>query len=52
MPHTPPRLRLVAPIHRAFDDLRAAEEELVRQARRGHIFETDHLVLRERTHRF
>ena len=44
--HKPARPRPVAPLDRAFDNLKAAEEEAVRQIRTGHIFETDTLTLR------
>jgi hypothetical protein len=52
MSHTLSRPRLVAPLDRAFDNLKAAEEEAVRQIRTGHIFETDTIMLRERMSQF
>jgi hypothetical protein len=43
--HKPAPARPVAQIPRAFDDLKAAEEEALRQIRRGHFFHTDNSVL-------
>ncbi|HJR55356.1 MAG TPA: hypothetical protein VJ798_02160 [Rhizomicrobium sp.] len=37
----------MAPVHRAFDDLKAAEAEVLRQLRSGHVFQTDTITLRE-----
>jgi hypothetical protein len=36
-----PRPKPVAPVHAAFDELKRAEEEAVRLAARGHIFQAD-----------
>jgi hypothetical protein len=47
--HKPARRRPVAPLHPAFDDLKRAEEEALRQIRTGHIFRTDIIILSDRS---
>ena len=43
--HKPAQLRPVTPVHRAFDDLKVAEEEAIRQIRTGHKFQTGMITL-------